>query len=72
MNRENRQKWQAEAVPCTYFIDAVVVHLDPNLWMSCGSTKFIPFSDTNADATRGVFRQHQDGQRIYGIVDIPA
>lgn len=48
------------------------LHLDPNLWMSYGSTKFVQFSDTNADAKRGIFRQHQDNQRTYEVVDIPA
>ncbi len=48
------------------------LHLDPKLWMSYGSTKFVQFSDTNADAKRGVFREHQDNQRTYHVVDIPA
>ena len=48
------------------------LHLDPKVWMSYGSTKFVQFSDTNADAKQGIFRKHQDNQRTYNVVDIPA
>ena len=48
------------------------LHLDPKLWMSYGSTKFVQFSDTNADAKQGIFRKHQDNQRTYDVIDIPA
>ncbi len=48
------------------------LHLDPETWMSYGSKKFVQFFDTNADAKRGIFRKHQDNQRTYDVVDIPA
>ncbi len=48
------------------------LHLDPAEWMTYGSTKFVQFADTNADAKRGVFRKHQDNQRTYEVIDIPA
>ena len=48
------------------------LHLDPETWMSYGTQKFVQFFDTNADAKRGIFRKHQDNQRTYDVVDIPA
>lgn len=45
------------------------IYMDPELWLANGTTSFLKFLDTNADAKGGVFRQHQDDQRTYEIVE---
>ena len=67
ISQEDRQKMHA-----SFQAGRLGLHLDPELWMSYGSTKFVQFMDTNADAKRGKFREHQDNQRTYDVVDIPA
>ncbi len=67
ISQEDRQKMHA-----SFPAGRLGLHLDPKLWMSYGSTKLVQFMDTNADAKRGIFRQHQDNQRTYDVVDIPA
>jgi len=45
------------------------LYVNPAEWYPLGREKFMAFSDTNADAAKGIFRPHQDNERTYTVVN---